>query len=149
MSIFTTMRAGVSVIPPQTNRMPSMGEGSASSDSFSSLVNGRSLAPEDSASLRLSIYNAISADTRDYLSNSLTNRQGDLTNELPSGGSERDDEVTNKPGEEVTNELLAGSSGGSSDGVSNDLPRVDVPDDEVGSPIGEGTVTNERPLVQV
>ena len=147
MSIFTTMRAGVSAIPPQTNRMPSIGESTATSDSFSSLVNGRAPASDDKASPRLSIYNAISADTLDYLSNSLTKPQGDLTNELPSGGSDSDDDVTNKPGDDVTNELLAGSSGGSSDGVSNDLPQVDVPD--VGSPSGNGTVTNELPLVKM
>ena len=45
MSIFTTMRAGVSVMPPVTNRLPQMGEGGGSTSGFSSLVNGRAPAP--------------------------------------------------------------------------------------------------------
>lgn len=148
MSIFTTMRAGVSVLPPPASRLPTVGEGA--SDSFSSLVNGRMPAPDDNPPSRLSIYNAISAGAFGALSEGFGKNASDVTNDLPSPGGKTDDEISGGPAEEVTNKLpLAGYAAGS-DGVSNDLPEVDVPDDEVGSPIGsEDTVTNELPRIQL
>jgi len=153
MSIFTTMRAGASVLPP-ASRLPTVGDGGG--DSFSSLVNGRMPAPEDNQPARLSIYSAISADALGVLSNGFASNSGDVTNDLPSGGG---GEATGDPGGEVTNELpLAGSVAGwssaevAADDRTNGLPKVSPSDDKVESPIGkivEGTVTNELPRVIV
>jgi hypothetical protein len=164
MSIFTTMRAGVSVLPPPASRLPTVDGGG--SNGFSSLVNGRMPAPTDGQPARLSIYSAMSAETLGRLTNGLSNGTGDVGNGLPAGGGDvgnelvGDGDVTGGPAGDVTNALpFAGAADGqtSDDDVgggdlSNGLPKIDLLNREIGSPIseiGEGTVTNELPRVDV
>jgi hypothetical protein len=162
MSIFTTMHSGVSVLPSPASRLPTAGDGA--SDSFSSLVNGRMPTPDDGQSSRLSIYSAISAETFGLLTNGLAGDSGQVGKGVTTGDVTKGPipdigpAVDAGPAADVTNDLLPGAGDGSTSDdsgagdVTNWLPKVTDPGNDVENPIGDpykGTFTNERPRVQV